>query len=188
LGSLLVLAVSCGDDPDNDDDGGSGQGLSGSTGQGCSVPDDCFGDVALRDDIQGEFTCLDRVEGGYCTHECVTDDDCCAVEGECPDGVNHVCGPFESTGLMLCFISCENEDLGGEDSDAYCDGFHADFICRSTGGGSDNKKVCVPGGGNACNDENDCAADFPHCCEDDLGVDRCYDQLSADGRTCTNPP
>ena len=53
LGSLLVLAVSCGDDPDNDDDGGSGQGLSGSTGQGCSVPDDCFGDVALRDDIQG---------------------------------------------------------------------------------------------------------------------------------------
>jgi hypothetical protein len=93
--------------------------------------------------------CLDRVEGGYCTHECEADDDCCAVEGECDEDFSQVCGPFENTGLMLCFLSCEEEDIdaaGADDGDAFC-AEHAgpDFICRSTGGGSANRRVCVPG-------------------------------------------
>ena len=116
--SAFVVAVSCSDDPPNAGGAGGGTGgggLSDTTGEQCTTADDCFADVMQRDDIAGEFICLDRVEGGYCTHECVMDEDCCAVEGECPEQTEHVCGPFESTGIMMCFISCEDADVGGED-------------------------------------------------------------------------
>lgn len=132
-----------------DASGGTGGTLSEETGRSCETADDCYGAVDPLD-LSGEIMCLDRVEGGYCTHECETDDDCCSVEGECNDDFTQVCGPFESTGLRLCFLSCEDEDIlavGSElDPDAFCEqNAGADFICRSTGGGQNNRRVCVPG-------------------------------------------
>jgi hypothetical protein len=129
--SIMMLALlACGCDDDDDDDG---------VGSSCESALECYGDI--EGEVEGEALCLDRVEGGYCTHLCVDDDDCCAVEGECPNGKEQVCAPFESTNMRMCFLSCEGED----DGDAYCDRWaHVGFTCRSTGGGSENRKVCVP--------------------------------------------
>lgn len=112
------------------------------TGEACEIPEDCYPEVN-HDDLQGEVVCMDRVDGGYCTHHCTVDEDCCAAEGECETGLAQVCAPFESTGEYFCFLSCD----GVEDENAFCqDNAHPRFICRSTGGGSDNEKVCVPEG------------------------------------------
>ncbi len=98
-------------------------------------------------ELRGDPLCLDQVDGGYCTHLCQTDADCCAVEGECLSDFPQVCAPFESTGMMMCFLSCEDADIDGADSEAFCaEEAHSSFICRSTGGGSANRKVCVPQG------------------------------------------
>lgn len=117
------------------------------TGQTCSTVDTCYPDVD-RSELSGDAVCLDRVDGGYCTHHCARDLDCCAAEGECPGGHAEVCGPFESTGEMYCFLSCEDEDLVGTDLtdvEVYCQTYAGPaFHCRSTGGGSENRKVCVP--------------------------------------------
>jgi hypothetical protein len=192
LSLMLIVTVSCGDSDSNGESSSSGNtggtGLTNETGQTCQTPEDCFTDVTAGE-IVGESRCLDRVEGGYCTHLCEKSDDCCAVDGECAEGITQVCGPFESTGLMMCFISCENEQLGGLEADKYCQDFHANFICRSTGGGSDNKKVCVPGGaGTLCAVGDHCPVDFPHCCKDAFAINRCYDAAGSDGRTCLNAP
>ena len=123
----LWSLAGCGDDDD------------GIVGSACTQASQCY--EGLQGDLQGEAMCLDRVENGYCTHACSSDADCCAVPGECPNERAQVCGPFESTGLSLCFLSCEGEGEG----DAYCARYaHAGFRCRSTGGGSQNRKVCVP--------------------------------------------
>ncbi|MGZ3418966.1 MAG: hypothetical protein ACXVEF_32270 [Polyangiales bacterium] len=52
---------------------------------------------------------------------------------------------------MMCFLSCETADLtaapdaGTTDPTVYCQNYaNAGFSCRSTGGGKDNRKVCVP--------------------------------------------
>src|SRR5689334_17550782 len=100
--SVLALACAC----DDDDDGG--------VGASCSEAKQCF--TGLPHDVSGDAVCLDRGEGGYCTHECDNDDDCCAVEGECPIDNGQVCAPFESTGQRLCFLNC----VGELDGDAYC--------------------------------------------------------------------
>lgn len=128
-----LCSVACGDDgPDAD----------GSAGAACEVPDDCYAD-ADPEEIQGEVECLGRVPGGYCTHTCSTDADCCAAEGEC-DGRPQVCAPFESTGVMMCFLSCEGVDEADDDPDGYCHEYASEsFSCRSTGGGSNNRKVCA---------------------------------------------
>ena len=126
--------------------GSSSGGLEDQTGQECAAPGDCFEGIPPAD-IQGEVQCLDRVEGGYCTHMCQDDTDCCAVDGECEEGTTQVCSPFESTGLEMCFIACEKDNVGSLDPDDFCADFHRDFVCRSSGGGSENRKVCVPGGG-----------------------------------------
>ncbi|MEZ4299380.1 MAG: hypothetical protein R3B70_30800 [Polyangiaceae bacterium] len=113
-------------------------------GQACDAPADCYPDVDPAD-LKGEVLCLDKVTGGYCTHRCTTDADCCAVDGECKTGHPQVCAPFESTGEMLCFLSCEKDVIGDQEDTAYCHEFANDvFGCRSTGGGSLNRKVCVP--------------------------------------------
>jgi hypothetical protein len=132
----LAAAVTVWACDDGDDDGSA-------TGTACDVASECFPGV-VDGGLLGDPICLDRVEGGYCTHTCDTDADCCAAEGECPpDHQPQVCAPFESTGGMYCFLSCE----GVEDGDAFCAEYaHRDFVCRSTGGGSDNRKVCVPNG------------------------------------------
>jgi hypothetical protein len=137
-------------------DGGR-DGLGENTGQSCEMPSDCYPGVD-HDDLSGAVECLDRVEDGYCTHECETDEDCCDAEGECTSDLRQVCSPFESTGVKYCFLSCETRDLesdagraslidAGTSPDDYCSvNAHEDFTCRSTGGGSQNRKVCLPGG------------------------------------------
>jgi hypothetical protein len=136
----LAAAAACGDDDAED------------TGAACAVPDDCYDDVIDedRDMITGEIECLDRVEGGYCTHQCETDDDCCLVEGECDDSSDArvICSPFENeSGIKRCFLACEAEDIGDFEESDYCHEFaHEEFGCRSSGGGSENRKVCVPPG------------------------------------------
>jgi len=61
----------------------------------------------------------------------------------------------------MCFFSCENGDLvGTTDANEYCQREASpDFICRSSGGGSNNRKVCVPGDcgvGAGCATDADC--------------------------------
>lgn len=117
------------------------------TGQSCDDEGDCYPMVTDRTTLKGQVMCLTRVTGGYCTHLCQTDQDCCAAQGECRTGHPQVCAPFESTGMKFCFLSCEAADVpdGGVGDTAYCQEFaHASFICRSTGGGATNRKVCVP--------------------------------------------
>lgn len=142
LGLVPALAAAgCGDD---DDERGE------NTGQSCSVPEHCYPEIGDQPLQGGDAVCLTRVEGGYCTHHCSADSDCCAVEGECRSGISQVCSPFESTGEMYCFLSCEADVVGAagfDDDSAYCQRYaHRSFVCRSSGGGSSNRKVCVPPG------------------------------------------
>lgn len=112
-------------------------------GAACADPDECYPEADPAE-IAGEVMCLGKVEGGYCTHTCTSDADCCAAEGECPDGFPQVCSPFESAGMMMCFLSCETQDID-RDPTAFCqEEAHPAFGCRSSGGGSQNRKVCVP--------------------------------------------
>lgn len=182
-----ALAASCDDDPEFTDGPTTttGSGVIDQTGDSCVTPNDCYPHVSHAD-LKGEVQCLDRVEDGYCTHLCTADEDCCAVQGECPVDHPEVCAPFESTGMMMCFVSCEAADVGTRDENDYCREFADDeFICRSTGGGSQNRKVCVPGGGGSCTVVEDCSATFPHCCFNDIGTIRyCYDDVEAAGRDC----
>lgn len=118
-----------------DDDGGND-----ALGTVCSSAEQCYPDLNAED-IVGTIVCLDRVENGYCTHHCDEDSDCCAVAGECPANKPVVCAPFESSSGKYCFLSCDDV----ENADDYCQTYaHPDFICRSTGGGVENRKVCVP--------------------------------------------
>jgi hypothetical protein len=113
-------------------------------GQPCETTADCYPDIDPAK-LQGEVQCLDKVTGGYCTHLCETDDDCCAVAGECRGGHPQVCAPFESAGQKMCFLSCEAKDLGDLDEATFCqENAGADFGCRSTGGGNENRKICSP--------------------------------------------
>jgi hypothetical protein len=133
--ALLLGAAACDDEEEN-------------TGEACEVADDCFDGLDDRDMIAGEIECLDRVEDGYCTHRCETDEDCCAVEGECRTDHPQVCAPFENeSSVKRCFLSCEPAVVGDQDEGDYCREFANDeFGCRSTGGGDQNRKVCVPPG------------------------------------------
>ena len=127
----------------NDD----GAGPVTDTGQACNTADQCY--PRVKDgDLVSEAVCLDRVTDGYCTHLCTQDSDCCAAAGECAGNHAEVCGPFESTNEMYCFLSCEDADLKSTsvaDADTYCHSYAgATFTCRSTGGGSKNRKICMP--------------------------------------------
>jgi hypothetical protein len=163
---LLLTAGGCGGDGSSNDSGGGTGGAPErpeDTGAACEVAADCYADVA-EGDLQGEAMCLDRVRDGYCTHTCEADVDCCAAEGECKTDLAQVCAPFESTGIKMCFLTCEGSDWenGGYEDDAeYCQREASpDFICRSSGGGSQNRKVCVPGDcglGARCLGDEDCS-------------------------------
>lgn len=174
---LLAPVVSCG----GDDSSGGGSGGSSQrpdeTGAICEAAEECFPDVG-EGDLQGEAQCLDRVRGGYCTHTCEHDSDCCAAEGECKTSLPQVCSPFESTGMKMCFLSCGASDVeaaGHEDDGEYCQKEASpDFICRSSGGGADNRKVCVPGDcgvGARCTTASDCSGDLE--CLTDLSGGYC---------------
>jgi hypothetical protein len=165
LAVLVLLSSACHDKGDANS-GGSDEGSPDQVGSVCMSPDDCYPEIDHAM-LQGEVLCLDRVRAGYCTHECGADADCCAVDGECMSEFPEVCSPFESTGQMMCFLSCEAEHVdasGAPDEQSYChDQVSYDFMCRSSGGGSNNRKVCVPGDcgvGAACGATADCAAGY----------------------------
>jgi hypothetical protein len=137
----LGLLAACGDDDDN------GGGGPTDTGQACNAASQCYPKVE-DGALSGEALCLDRVEGGYCTHLCVEDNDCCAAPGECMYDYAQVCSPFESGDDKYCFLTCEDADVAltdAVDGEEYCQRFaNVAFHCRSSGGGSENRKVCVP--------------------------------------------
>ena len=173
LVTTVVATSACSDDDESDADN-DGRDSPEETGSACEVADDCFAEVDAEE-LQGDALCLDRVRDGYCTHTCTSDDDCCAAEGECDTNIEQVCSPFESTGDMMCFLSCEPDAIDASGSDAedeqeYCQREASpDFICRSSGGGSENRKVCVPGDcgvGASCADDADCDTDLD--CIDDF--------------------
>jgi len=118
-------------------------------GAACSVPNDCYPDVSDKTKILGTVTCLTQYTGGYCTHTCNVDADCCAAQGECKTGFKQVCSPFENQPIKYCFLSCEDPDIaaspnqGTTDPTAYCQKFAGESLsCRSTGGGTLNRKFC----------------------------------------------
>jgi len=125
------------------------------TGQSCMTPNDCYPGLEAGV-LSGEVQCL-NVTNGYCTHLCNDDSDCCKVPGECLTSLRQVCSPFESTSTMkMCFLSCEDADIqaanaadaaNATDSTVYCQTEASPaFTCRSTGGGVQNRRVCLPGG------------------------------------------
>jgi hypothetical protein len=146
FGVSLTLVIACGDD----DSPPPSSATPEHAGQSCTAPAQCYAGVD-GGSIRGEVQCLTRVPGGYCTHLCESDADCCAVPGECKSGLKQVCSPFESTGQKMCFLSCEAGDLrpapdgGTLDDNAFCVTYATTgFSCRSSGGGRQNRKVCVP--------------------------------------------
>jgi hypothetical protein len=171
VGLGVCLAAACGSDDEGDPNDGSPPDRPEDTGAACEFVDDCYPDVEPGA-IVGDVECLDRVRDGYCTHTCQDDTECCAVEGECDDRMKQVCSPFENSTVTRCFVSCESDDLYGppEDPDAAVDEQEfcqreasPDFICRSSGGGTDNRKICVPGDcgvGASCAVDGDCTGDL----------------------------
>ena len=163
----MVLALACGSSDSSTSSSSSGgapdSGPRGvePAGQTCTAPSQCYGGVDGGSDagaIRGEITCLTKVTDGYCTHVCAQDSDCCAAPGECLSGVKEVCSPLENQGAQYCFLSCEDDDIrralaanadagvdAGAGGDDYCRTFAgAATTCRSSGGGSKNRKVCLP--------------------------------------------
>ena len=141
LGCMLSLVglVGCGDDPPK-------SGIDEEqVGTPCETADQCYPEVD-SENLLGSPVCLDRVDGGYCTHECTADADCCALENECRTDLRQVCGPLESAPSMYCLVACEAEDFGDTDEEeTFCETYvHPEFHCRSTGGGAENRKVCLP--------------------------------------------
>ncbi|HKQ70836.1 MAG TPA: hypothetical protein VJT73_15925 [Polyangiaceae bacterium] len=140
LAMVVTLPLACGSDPPPP--------AAETTGSACAVATDCYPGVDGATLMGGAAVCMDRVAGGYCTHVCAADTDCCALPGECKTAHPQVCAPFESTGMKFCFLSCEKADVtasGVAGDAAFCGTFaHVGFSCRSTGGGSENRKVCVP--------------------------------------------
>lgn len=125
------------------------------------------GDAGGQLAVSGTIHCETKVPNGYCTHECTADTECCSVEGECRTSVKQVCSPFTNTeNPKYCFLSCEDEDIrravaanadaggwdGGSpdggpafDPNAYCYHYASIYAkCRSSGGGKQNRKVCIP--------------------------------------------
>jgi hypothetical protein len=140
LALIAVLAGACGGDETSTP--------PTQTGQTCMVAAQCYPGVADSGALRGEVTCMTKVPDGYCTHTCTADTDCCAVDGECVASHGEVCSPFESTDMKYCLLSCEDAALkaaGATDADSYCAKYaNAKFTCRSSGGGSENRKICSP--------------------------------------------
>lgn len=183
--STYVAFVGCGDDDESTPSGNTDAGNEASTvdttpndsssssdartdarspeftGSACTVAADCYGDIDAAALQGGPAVCIDKVDKGYCTHECTKDEDCCAVPGECVTGLKQVCASFENTDKKYCFLSCEEEDIakaadggftdagttdgGGFDRNEYCHrNASLEMGCRSTGGGQNNRQVCLP--------------------------------------------
>src|SRR5579859_127479 len=140
---VLVAAASCSGNS-------SSIGATAQTGQTCTTTSQCYPGLDAAA-LLGQARCLTQLQNGYCTHTCQSDADCCAVAGECSNGLHEVCASFESAGTMYCFLSCAASDIAGAtdaattDAAAYCQRYaNASFTCRSTGGGSANRRFCGP--------------------------------------------
>jgi len=180
----VAIAVACGgsDDtgttsaPDSGANADAGPRGVEPAGQACTSATQCYlafpdggeanpdaGDAAAQLALKGTVACLDKVPNGYCTHECQSDSDCCAVPNECRTKTKQVCAPLENTSSpKYCFLSCEDADIqaglaanadAGFDAAAYdgglengyCQAFASIYAtCRSTGGGKENRKICFP--------------------------------------------
>jgi hypothetical protein len=142
--ATVVAALAC-------SSGGSGGPASAQqTGSSCATPTNCYPGVNVST-IRGTVTCLTQLQGGYCTHTCTADTDCCTAAGECSAGFADVCAPLQSAPQTYCFLSCDSAAIaaapnaGTTDPTAYCQRFaNPTFTCRSTGGGSANRKFCGP--------------------------------------------
>ena len=134
--SPLVAALSllaCGDDDDVADH---------EAGAACMAVEDCYPDLD-HSELMGTVECLETSGGGYCTHHCSDDSECCAVPGECPSERPQVCAPYTNSAQKRCFLSCEDGDVEGMDPNEFCDRYAWPGAgCTSTGGGSQNRKVC----------------------------------------------
>ena len=133
---LSLLALGCGSPNEH-------------VGTPCAEASECYPDVSDKTLILGTATCLTKYPGGYCTHTCTVDTDCCATPGECKAGFKQVCAPFENQPTKYCFLSCDPADIaaspndGTTDPTGYCGRFVGDGVsCRSTGGGSENRRFC----------------------------------------------
>lgn len=142
--SGAVLAPAC---SSSNNTGGPGAGATGST---CTAPAQCYPGVNTAA-LHGQVTCLTQLQNGYCTHTCTADTDCCVVAGECRTGFKEVCASVESSAQLYCVLSCDAADVamapnaGTTDPTTYCqDWANPTFTCRSTGGGSQNRKFCGP--------------------------------------------
>lgn len=90
----------------------------------CDLPSDCL----VPDEV--EAACLDKdATLSFCTWACEDDAGCL----DFVEGYAGACASFESEAGTYCFPECGA-------SDACPPGYG----CRSTGGGSDNRKVCFP--------------------------------------------
>ena len=85
----------------------------------CELPEEAVAGATV--------TCLDKGDPGVCLVTCSSDEDCRAHDED------DVCAPFESEGASYCFPPCGEEEACPEP-----------FTCRSTGGGSENRKICFP--------------------------------------------
>ncbi|MCA9687974.1 MAG: hypothetical protein R3A51_02810 [Nannocystaceae bacterium] len=138
--TAAVLAFACAGDPNHFEDE--------NVGLPCGSAADCYVDInpAL---IRGDILCMDKVPGGYCTHYCETDADCCAVDGECLTDHRIVCTPYENDKQKRCMLACEAADLYYDDyqyeGTEYCTHFLSEgWNCSSSGGGSENRDICKP--------------------------------------------
>lgn len=174
LAGTLAIVVACGgsdSEVGSSSDAGTAadtgpRGVE-NTGQECTNVSQCYPGVDGGADgggITGTVVCLTKVTNGYCTHTCNDDSDCCKAPGECKTGLKQVCAPLENQPEKYCFLSCEDADVtagiaaqsadGGYDGgavdgstreDAYCHAYASTGLgCRSTGGGKQNRKVCLP--------------------------------------------
>jgi hypothetical protein len=130
---------------------GNPEGGGEQVGQACAQASQCYPTLEAAA-LHGTVTCLTQgLPAGYCTHTCQSAADCCAIPGECLTGFKEVCAPYESTGQMYCFLACDSSDIaaapdaGTTDPSTFCSRWaNASFTCRSTGGGSANRKFCGP--------------------------------------------
>jgi hypothetical protein len=130
--------------------GSSGGAPAEHVGSSCTAASQCYATLDASA-LNGQVTCLTQLTNGYCTHTCQSDSDCCSVPGECVTGFKQVCASFESTNQKYCFLGCDTSDIaaapdaGTTDPSLYCQTWaSASFTCRSTGGGSQNRKFCGP--------------------------------------------
>jgi hypothetical protein len=113
-------------------------------GKPCTAAGECYPGVDAGA-LSGPVTCLTKYPGGYCTHTCTTDADCCKIAGECKTNFKEVCASFENQPVMYCFLSCDSADIAASGSsttnaDTFCqENVASGTTCRATGGGNPRK-------------------------------------------------